>query len=194
MPERYSIKHSGACLVVGYAPDVHLDVEAALRLRPGAALLGIKFASVLFPEIEHVWTQHIEESAAIKAKSGRTVYVHARCAKDQRKRARAPKGFEMFVDYEWPDLDWVAGSSGFAGALWARHGMGFDEVIMCGLPMQDRVYTGAIADFKKPQDAASFSGALKHWQATIRNFAGKGLTAGIHSMSGFTREVLGGPA
>jgi hypothetical protein len=188
MPEHYSVKHSGACLVVGYAPDVHSDVARARAMRPEAPLLGVKYAASIFPDIQHVWTQHLEQSALIKARAMTPVYVHARQPSAQKRRGRAPAGFDL------PELDWVAGSSGFAAGLWARHGMGFDEVILCGIPLDGKAYAAPVAAFKREFDEPGWTAALKHWRESIDAFMRKGLTAGIRSMSGWTRDVLGAPA
>ena len=47
-------------------------------MRPGAMILGVKYAASLVPEIEHIWTQHGEMTLKIKAAAGRKIYVHAR--------------------------------------------------------------------------------------------------------------------
>lgn len=200
MPERYSSKHSGACLVVGYAPDVHWDVAAARALRPEAPLLGVKYAACLYEEIEHVWTQHLEQAADIKARAGRAIFVHAR------ERVQQKKWGSMYVhgktdvgiDYIWSDLAWVSASSGIGAAMWARHGMGFDEVILCGVPLESGGYAPGVAAFKKIKGDAGKSfvdaGALKHWHSVVREYIRCGKTAGIRSMSGWTREALGAPA
>ena len=195
MPQRYSVKHSGVCLVVGYAPDVRSDVERARALRPDAVMLGVKYAACLYPEIEHVWTQHLEQAVNIKERAPRPVSVHARPKGMQKKWSIYVFGkTDDGVDYIWPELDWVCGSSGFAAALWARHGMGFDEVIMCGLPMQDRDYIADVASFKPMLPEENFRPAIKHWHNSIAVIKARGQTAGITSMSGFTREALGAPA
>jgi hypothetical protein len=198
MPENYSIKHSGACLVVGYAPDVHSDVAAARALRPMAPLLGVKYAACLFPEIEHVWTQHLEQAADIRERAGRRIYVHGRPKAVQRKAA-----FHVFgktdadLDFTWPSLAWVGASSGVAAAMWAKYGMGFDEVILCGVTLDPGGYAPGVRAFKKLRGNAGQSyvdtHSLYHWRDTVREFVRSGKAAGVRSMSGWTRETLGAP-
>jgi hypothetical protein len=195
--QKYPHKHSGAALLVGYAPSVRVDVEAARRLRPDAPMLGVKYACVLYPEIEHVWTQHLEQANDIREKAGRPVYVHSRCRVNQKRVAWFTGGNEKHIDYLWPDLHWVSWSSGFAAALWARHGMGFDEVIMCGIPMEPGVYAPEMATVKQPRgdDGKSFvdTGALMRWRDGVMNFVREGKTRAIYSMSGWTCRELGYP-
>ena len=199
MPSTYTLKHSGAALVVGYAPSVREDVEAARRLRPDTTLLGVKFAAVLYPEIEHVWTQHIEEANWIRdSVAPRKVYVHARKRVHQTRTVRwMTAGNEADLDYVWPDLHWVSWSSGFAALLWARHGMGFDEVIACGIPMEPGGYCEEIAKIKPTMGDGGKSfvdtGALMRWRDGVRQFIREGKTQGITSMRGWTREALGAP-
>lgn len=198
MPAAYPRKHSGACLVVGYAPDVHVDVARARELRPGVPMLGVKYAACLYQEIEHVWTQHLEQVEAIRSRAGRPIFVHARPKGNQRKRSFTAIKLAEDVDYVWPNLAWVGASSGFAAALWARHGMGFDEVILCGVPMEHGGYCDEVGAFKKlyRREATSFvpESSLNHWYDSIRNYIATGKTAGIKSMSGWTSRVLGSPA
>lgn len=196
-PQQYAARHEGAALVVGYAPSVYQDVEAARRLRPDAAMLGVKFSCVLFPEIEHVWTQHLEQAKDIRAKAGRPVFIHGRPKQYQRNRLRWVSGRDSDLDYAWPELCWVYGGSGFGAALWARHGMGFDEVILCGVPMEHGGYAPEVAAFKRPQADRGRSFAdivqIDRWRAAIGEFTAQGKTAGIRSMSGWTRDALGAP-
>lgn len=184
--------------MVGYAPSVFSDVEAARRLRPDAVLLGVKYSCVLFPEIAHVWTQHLEQAADIKARAGRLIYVHSRPKQIQRKTSTYIFGkTESFVDYIWPELSWVGASSGIAAAQWARHGMGFDEVILCGVTLEHGGYASGVAQFKalRGEKGASFvdNVALMNWREQVAGFLKRGQMAGIVSMSGWTRDALGAP-
>jgi hypothetical protein len=198
LAELYPHRHSGAALVIGYAPSVRADVEAARRLRPDAMLLGVKYSCVLYPEIEHVWTQHIEQARHIREKAGRRVFIHSRKRVNQTRRVHwFTAGQEEDIDYLWPDLHWVSWSSGFAAALWARHGMGFDETILCGIPLEPGGYTPEILTLKKMRGdgGASFvdTPALMRWRDGVRQFIREGKTGGIFSMSGWTRDALGAP-
>jgi hypothetical protein len=191
----YQGRHEGAALVVGYAPSVRADVAAARALRPAAVLLGVKYAAVLYQEIEHVWTQHIEQAADIRARAGRRIFIHSRGRLYQGRRYQRVN--ESDVDYLWPQLRWAAGGSGIVAALWARHGMGFSEAILCGCPLEPGGYVEDIQCFKQPRGAeGSFVDPrpLERWRASVREFVSNGRAAGITSMSGWTRATLGAPA
>lgn len=153
----------------------------------------------MIPEIEHVWTQHAEHADMFKEAAGRNIYIHSRP-----KRFTNGGGIWMLavpghkfaaVDYVWPQLGWVAGSSGVAGALWARHGMGFDEVIIAGAPLSHDSLVYSDKYPSKPTKAGKFSEAnqLDHWIGMLRSHKDAGKTDGIFSMSGRTRQVLGAP-
>jgi hypothetical protein len=193
---QYPHRHHGAALVIGYAPSVHADVKEARRLRPEATLLGVKFACVLYAEIEHVWTQHVEEAHAIRKAAGRRIYIHARNL--QRKFTRNITQNDVAeIDYLWPDLHWAAWSSGFAALLWARHGMGFDEVIGCGITLDPGGYCEEIAAFKPTLGdyGASYADrqSIDHWRQGIIHYRNRGKTAGVYAMSGWLGREMGAP-
>ena len=202
MPVQYDSKHGGCAIVCGSAPSLHEDLAKAKELRPGATILGVNFVGLLVPEIEHIWTQHNEFAHKIKDKTGRPIKVHTRP-----KEYRSPGGGLWFnlapdisweqVDYVWPDLYWVNGSSGVAGAMWAKHGMGFDEVIMAGIQLSSSslTYTPEYAATQFNGNGINFAGQhnIEHWQACLLSHHDKGLTKGVYSMSGYTRSLLGAP-
>lgn len=175
-------------LLAGYSPEARDEVAQAQRLYPGAALVGCKFAGVLFGGIEHIWTQHLEQAPAIRQRTGRPIVIHARPKILQKRWITA--GYSRDADYVWPDLHWLEGGSGFAAALWARHGMGFEMVVMCGLHYDSAPYDPAVADFKP---ATTTGKQLARWRELITGFIADGRAAGIYSMGGWTRQALGGP-
>jgi len=177
---------------------VRADVEAALALRPDATLLGVKYGAVLYPEIEHVWTQHLEQAPLIRERVGRPVFIHARRKVNQHLRGLwFTAGKESDLDYVWPSLHWVSWSSGFAALLWARHGMGFDEVIGCGITLDPGGYCPEVAAFKKERGdrGKSFvdTHALESWRRGVINFRREGKTQGIFAMSGWMGRAMGAP-
>lgn len=185
-------------LIVGYGPSVLSDLQTARRMRPDATLLGVKYAAALNPEIVHVWSQHAEQCADIRARAGRQIFMHVRKPEPRRRRllmALAP--YEAGIDYLWPALHWACGSSGFSAALWARHGLGFAEAILCGVPLMASGYTPEIARFKPAaaEGGTSFIDlrVIVAWRELIGGYMRDGLAAGISSMSGWTRDMLGAP-
>lgn len=200
MAEIYGTKHKGRAIVCGAAPCVFEDVKIARALWPDAILLGVNNAAAMFPEIEHIWTQHGDHAQMFKEHAGRKIYVHARPRKFSNGGGLwllpVPKEKWKFVDYKWPTLTWVAGSSGVAGALWAKHGMGFDEVILAGVPLSvdSLVYSDKYTS-KPTKDGGTFAdwNQVEHWAEILRDHKAKGKTEGIYSVSGETNKILGMP-
>lgn len=184
----------------GAAPSLFEDLDEAKRLRPDAVILGVKYAASLVPEIEHVWTQHGEMTLQIKESAGRKIYVHARPRMVQTARGTVwyiPHSKEAYeaIDYVWPTLDYAKGSSGVAGALWARHGMGFDEVILAGIGLSydDKTYASGYPNKYQCGDAYANNGQVENWLRLLRAHMDAGRTDGIYSMSGNTANLLGRP-
>ena len=200
MPLEYSTKHRGCAIICGASPSLFEDLEAARQLRPDATILGVKYAASLVPEIEHIWTQHGEMTLLIRTAANRPIIVHARPKTLQTTKGTAwhiPCKKEAYeaIDYIWPSLSYAVGSSGVAGALWARHGMGFDEVIMAGigLTVSDKNYAAGYPNkYSKPEGYAS-SDQIDNWVRILKQHQQEGRTEGIFSMSGKTKNILGAP-
>ena len=100
------------------------------------------------------------------------------------------------VDYQWPDLHWVSGSSGVAGALWAKHGLGYEMVVMCGIPLDpDSVKYNDKYPSKPTKQNGDFAEKrqLLKWAQTFEQYVNDGRASNIYSMSGKTNEITGNP-
>jgi hypothetical protein len=180
---------------------LHEDLAKAKELRPGAAILGANYVGELVPEIEHIWTLHNAETHKIKAKTGRKIYVHTRPRKYSNGGGLwlVPTPDEAWsqVDYVWPQLHWLTGSSGPTAALWAKHGLGFDEVIMVGIELSagsQHYVQGYLDDKKTDKTLFAEENSIMHWQACMVGHKEQGKYEGIYAMSGFPAELLGAPA
>ena len=200
MDRVYPTKHRGCAIICGAAPSLFEDLSEARRLRPDSTVLGVKYAASLVPEIEHVWTQHGEMTLKIKQAAGRKIYVHARPRNYQTPRGTVwylPHSKEAFeaIDYLWPSLPFAVGSSGVAGALWARHGMGFDEVIMAGIGLSadNLTYANGYPNGYSQHAGYAKPNQVDHWLNILKRHHEEGLTDGIVSMSGATQKILGKP-
>jgi len=200
MNRLYTVKHKGCAILCGAAPCLFEDLAEAKKIRPDAAILGVKFAASLVPEIEHVWTQHGEKTLEIKKAAGRRIYVHARPRAFQSPRGTVwhlPHKQEAFeaIDYIWKDLSYAVGSSGIAGALWARHAMGYDEVVLAGIPLSvnsDKYAEGYPNKYQTGKGYATVD-QINNWVNILKNHILEGRTRGIVSMSGATQKLLGAP-
>lgn len=200
MAERYTARHGGCAIICGAAPCVFEDLENARKLRPDATIVGVNNAAAMIPEIEHIWTQHPSDAQEYKKAAGKIIYIHSR-----------PRSFDNgagtwrlvvsdetweSIDYYWPTLSWISGSSGAAGALWAKHGMGFDEVIMAGIPLStDSLVYCEKYPSKPTQNNNQYAKdtQVNHWLKIFSSLINEGKTKNIWSMSGSTKEMLGAP-
>jgi len=179
MPQRYEARHQGPAIICGSAPSVFVDLEKARQARPGAVILGVNLVAGMVDGIEHVWTQHNNMTEKFRSVAKGRIYVHAR------------SGILGDVDYWWPELVGMKGSSGMVGALWAR-AMGFDEVIMAGIPLStsetkySEKYPGAFGTTEFASEAN-----ILGWQEFARLYKKLGKTQGIYSMSGYTKKLFG---
>jgi len=199
MASIYTKRHSGVAIYCGSAPCVFSDLEEARSLFKSAPVYGANYTASMIPEIEHVWSQHDDQAQKIKDDAGRQIYVHTRfCMSmgrgDLWKLKHCREAYDA-VDYIWPDLEWVSGSSGVAGAYWLRHGMGYDHVIICGAPLDiecleySKEYPGYRKGKGKP---CTKKQNMQEWLKVLKRNVGP-RTEGIYSMSGATQRILGGP-
>ena len=187
-------------LIIGSAPCVQADLEAARILRPHADLIAVKF-SVTLVHARVAVTHHGEHTERMKRlhreRWGDEVFVHAP------KKVYRPEHLP-FIDSIWHDLAGVGGTSGWGAARIARL-MGYDEAILCGCPLLPAEYGDAYHD-DTVAEAARAAGAKKNrgepWgnSAAVRRYQHQivsdmnlGLAEGIYSMSGWTRKTLGVP-
>jgi hypothetical protein len=106
----------------------------------------------------------------------------------------AKDAFEA-IDYLWPSLPFAVGSSGVAGAMWARHGMGFHEVIMAGigLDFDSLKYAEGNPNGYSQHQGFAKENQIDHWLKILKRHQEEGLTENIYSMSGATQKLLGAP-
>ena len=97
------------------------------------------------------------------------------------------------VDYWWNSMVGIKGSSGVVAAIWAK-AMGFDEVIMAGIPLSvnSTDYHAQYPD-SKPDKVFAPTNNIEHWQRFLYIHKEHGRMDGVTSLSGYTRQVLGAP-
>lgn len=182
MPQSYDVRHQGPAIICGGALCVFEDLENALKLHPQATILGVNNVAAMVPQIDHVWTQHNNFAQEYKLKAGRPIKVHARAG---------IMGND--VDYWWGSMVGMKGSSGVVAAIWAK-AMGFDTVILAGIPMSQQmaVYTDQYPG-KTSDGTFANPGNIEHWQRFLRIHKDLGRMDGVTSMSGYTQQILGAP-
>jgi hypothetical protein len=197
-------------LVVGSAPCLFEDVEAALRLRPFASLMLVNGACTAMARAEHVLAGH-EEKAEFFARERRRVFPNAppwklHACTNLNRATSAKQLFPSVTDW-WPHEVGVGATSASKGAKLAFL-LGATEVILCGCPMNQPGYFAGEA--KVPQHIAcqrigdhgiakglnipvQQTRIIKAYRERLKILAQTEFKNRVFSMSGFTREQLGAP-
>jgi len=169
-------------------------------LRPSAEHIAVKF-SVAIVHAAIAVTHHAEHASRMKKLHreiwGDEVYIH------MPKKLIKPE-FMPYIDYVWTELAGVGGTSSWGAARLAKL-LGYDEVILCGCPLES-AKDGELYHDAEIFEAANRVGASRHrgepyanenairgYQRFIESDIVLGHGAGIKSMSGWTRKKLGAP-
>jgi hypothetical protein len=187
-------------LIVGSAPCVKADLDAARVLRPEADVIAVKF-SVAIVHARIAVTHHAEHAERMKAihreRWGDEVEIHM-------PKRKVVERFLPFIDKTWPQLLCTGGTSAWGAARIARL-IGYEEVILCGCPLEaarhgDFYHDEEILEVATGAGASRYRGepfandhAVRSYQRFIESDAVLGYAAGVKSMSGWTRKHLGAP-
>jgi hypothetical protein len=184
----YPHAHCGAVVIAGFASTLQDDLAAVAARRPGLPIIAVNKAAEHIKAFA-VYSFHFERdklglwSAVQKKRFGEACAIFGPGKKDW--LAHNQRNYP-YVDY-WAPETASQGSSGWCAVRLAKM-MGFDERILCGVPIEARRY----AD-KSP---------ARYWQSakvgavgTFRKAIEKDTAyhKGTYSMSGWTRELLGMP-
>ena len=155
-------------LVIGSAPCLYDDVKRALELRPFAEGILINGACAALEWPGHMLCGHEEKTAEfVRARQnafpGKPLpRIHATCG-DHRKPDYS-RSFPQVTDW-WPyETAMGAGSAGKAAGIAKR--MGFDEVILCGCPMDGSGYFPGEGDGFDPRNPTA--GGIKQSMNCLR--------------------------
>lgn len=87
------------------------------------------------------------------------------------------------VKWKWP---WPGHGSSSLNAVFTALGLGYEKVILCGVPLDDSGHY-----FDPPWVKTNFArdATVRHWKLLAPKFEGR-----VRSMSGNSREILGGPS
>lgn len=123
------------------------------------------------------------------------VSLHPECMKDWQKGRKGNQDFVTVslgespgarIDHTIPEL-WRGGSSSLYACQVAIELFGFREILLCGVPMTDTLH----ATFFEGEEPTVFAGSARFRHGWIRSQSL--LKPYVRSMSGWTRELLGGP-
>ncbi len=94
------------------------------------------------------------------------------------------------ADYRWP---WHGGGTSGLGATLVAVALGYDRVVLCGLPLNDTPHNGE-PHWRKGNFTREAAGSVTddrntYWKSAIK----EGFDGKVKSMSGRTRDWLGAP-
>lgn len=194
-PEWTAIKR-GTLLVVGSAPCLYDDHAAAIKLRPNADTLLINEAGGAIEKAQHLLAGHADKAALFlayrreKFPMASPVFVHA----TWRHGMRMPS----CVTHKWSKQMVNGGTSAWKAALIGL-AMGYDEIILCGCPLEASGYFNPLETDRFKHDCARIGtnpkAAMYHTyrEQFARRAKERPEAKHVKSMSGFTRECLGAP-
>ncbi|NTU50283.1 MAG: MucR family transcriptional regulator [Desulfobulbaceae bacterium] len=180
---------TGDCLICGPAPCLYEDVSGAFHFVKDPVIIAVNDA------VKHVFADYV-------------VSLHCECGKryksitknpDVKMLTGAPKPYWKEVDYLFPGCR--SGATSTMSALKIAVQMGFDNIILCGAPMNggdgyvDNFYDG-VNDDRNNVGTLQPDGKLMR---KYRNCFAEELDAlkehrhKLKSMSGWTAETLGKP-
>ncbi len=168
-------------LLCGSAATLFDDLAGARALRSDADVIIVNAVAEIM-EAENLFSLHPEKLGMWRErhtiKFGSTPTTHSGRPRFDGCRLMST------VDHWWPEAS-SRGSSGWSGAKLAQL-MGYDEVILCGVPLDPIHYAkrGPAKNFKSKK-------MLNYYRAGVE--ADVAWHAKVRSMSGWTRERLGEP-
>lgn len=170
--ETFEPVYGGRLIILGCARCVWDDLQAAIVVHgPPSSwhLMAVNDAIAYCPyEVTHGYSDHADLLDGWATRSKWSPALHT-ATQD------APAGIRR-----WP---WPRHGSSSLGAVYTGLALGYDEIVLCGVPLDG---TGHFYDpywVSTPQMA----GESRYWE----NAAKKVLGGRVRSMSGRTREILG---
>ncbi len=184
----YPIKHVGTLLVVGSAPSALDDFNAASAAFPRSKVMAINEAAGLVPA-DFIASLHPENMRRflrlqIELTGGRPT-THA----------AAPDAYFESVDFYWHNTH-TGATSAWCGVLIGK-AMGFSRIILCGCPMVGgdgyAINTKAGNEERRFGLSSQTSSIVRSHKSALAEAVKSGQGSNVFSMSGYTRELLGGP-
>lgn len=178
----YPHRYGGPCIIAGSAWCVHDDIKRAKEKRPEAPIITINRTAIAYDGLFMVAVDFKKcepWKAEAEKKWGKKIELHA----GKPLGPGWPKGHKH-IDYWWPKLQGGGGSSTWVASKIALN-IGFEEIIICGAPLEPGPY---------------FDGSFGWQDRTIKNMEmfrepwrrDKFMHPYVKGMSGFARELFGG--
>lgn len=185
----YTERHEGPVIVMGGGPDAFASADE-VRHNLGRAVPVIAVAGMCV-KTENIFTVtgHHEILQNVPGAEKHSIHVYP---SDQR---RPPKNFDG-IEHVWHGPMMMLGTSSLPAAMIAK-AVGFSPVILCGVPLTKVGYVdgykGSIICDSEFDTKKQLRATLETRHATWKAFHERGELEGVYSMSGFTRNLLGGP-
>lgn len=179
----YPVKHRGAVLVCGSAFSLLDDYSKARQKLPDAPCIAVKDASLHIKAFAVFGLHPRKMDRVVSQQKSIHSDFTSHMGPDIEEKTSQGVTIRFIPDYQWPEA--VGGSSGWAAVRMA-HFMGFDRIVLCGIPMVVGGYEGGKLSRSFKQDAI-----VKKYRDFILN--DKDYHFGVRSMSGWTRDVFGAP-
>lgn len=180
-------KYTGTVLICGSAPCIHDDYAAARANRPDAAVIAVnEAAQVVWADF--IVSVHNEQLEGFRAKS-----LNKQALTLSGGRIREGAVFDCWFS------QCNSGGTSAGSAIRIAKKMGFTEIILCGCPI-----TGGDGYFNRPYAPQKLlptrvglhskdANAIRIHQSNLAKEAAASDYSMVRSLSGFTKELFGGP-
>ncbi len=175
----YTMRHSGTALICGSAETLWDDLDRARKIRPDTWVVGIN---------RTVGLMSCDMGVAIDRQKTNEWWTDPQCPhftghSVRPELGKTPEDYPS-VTHWWKHLS-ASGSSSWFAARIARI-IGFDEIILCGVPLSPMGYADdkTAPKWDRERAVAAFHRAVTKDRA-MHEFT--------FSMSGWTKELLGAP-
>jgi len=167
-------------LILGGASCVWDDAAAAMELCEPDAVFAVNDIGTRWARPIRAWCSlHPERMQRWRAERGRRGFP---AAFEHIGHERGHPGIDRVTSYLWPGMN-ASGSSGLFAVKVAMEA-GYDRIILAGIPMQAEG-----AHFFNPASWGEVASFTEAWRIARPRLTGK-----VHSMSGWTKELLGYPS
>ena len=168
-------------IVVGSGRSVWADLRAVRPVIEAPVVFAVNYMTFLLPTIHHAVTHHGDQLAAMLA------------LRANRRRRNEPRTFVTHaseggpgIDRVWPQFRRQYRGSSSLLAVQIALALGHREVIVVGVPLDNRGYVWEEPTDIIPTDYAPYR---RGWQQAAGEFAGR-----VTAVSGYLADLLGRPA
>lgn len=187
--------------MVGSAPCLFADLEAARRLAPDHEVMLVNGACAAVEAAQHVLAGHTDKAGAFARARDKAFPLASPWRLHATFDARRPRPDIPEVTDWWPQHEFSSGATSAGKAARIGLAMRFDRVVLCGCPMDGSGYfpgesegVGQLRACQRVGDPAKQQAAtIRRYKARMAELAEGEFKGRVFSMSGYTRDLLGAP-